>query len=392
MEVLAMKSWLPVALLLTAAFASPAWARDDGPDATITPELRTKVINGVLRRLKDAYVFPEVARKMDAAVQERVTKKEYDGVRSAKKLASMLTEHLQAVSHDKHVRVNFIAGNGPNMFLRQASPRDREKMRQFAAARNFGFEKVELLDGNIGYLNLRGFMSPADAGETCSAAMNFLANSDALILDLRKNGGGDPAMVALLCSYLFPAEPVVHLNDLYSRPENSTHQWWTLPYVPGKRYVKKPVYVLTSKRTFSAAEECTYNLKNLERATIIGETTGGGAHPGGARPVADNFFVWVPTGRAINPISKTNWEGTGVKPDIETPAEQALKTAHVEALKRLRDKKKDDPEVTKQLDKILETAQKELVELKSKGPSAGAASLQRTSDNGGQRSSATKGR
>jgi retinol-binding protein 3 len=344
--------------------------RDEGPDAIVTPELRSKVIEGALRRLKAAYVFPEVAKKMDEAVQARVTRKEYDDVTSAKQLAQMLTDHLQAVSHDKHLRVNYLAGGRPEMMHGKPGAGEREKMREFAATRNFGFEKIERLEGNIGYLDLRGFMSAEMAGETCAAAMNFLANSDALILDLRKNGGGSPAMVALLCSYLFPAEPVVHLNDLYMRPENSTHQWWTLPYVPGKRFVRKPAYVLTSKRTFSAAEECTYNLQKLDRATIVGETTGGGAHPGGPQPIIDKFVIWVPVGRAINPVSKTNWEGTGVKPDIEVPAELALKTAQIEALKKLQEKKKDDPDAVKQLGRALQNATSDLRELKAKGAAA----------------------
>ena len=152
--------------------------------------------------------------------------------------------------------------------------------------------------------------------------MSFVANTDALIIDVRNNGGGAPSMVAYLCSYLFGPEPV-HINDLYFRPENSTHQWWTLPHLPGKRYEGKPVYVLTSKRTFSAAEEFTYNLKTQKRATIVGETTGGGANPGGTRPVAEHFIVFVPSGRAINPITKTNWEGTGVAPDVAVAAELA---------------------------------------------------------------------
>jgi retinol-binding protein 3 len=304
---------------------------------------------------------------MHDAVQARVARKEYDDVTSAKRLAQMLTDHLQAVSHDKHLRVNYLPGA---IISGKPGPDEREKMREFAAARNFGFERIERLEGNIGYLDLRGFMPTEIAGETCAAAMNFLANSDALILDLRKNGGGAPSMVALVCSYLFPAEPVVHLNDLYMRPENSTHQWWTLPYVPGKRFVRKPVYVLTSKRTFSAAEECTYNLQKLDRAIIVGETTGGGAHPGGPQPMVDKFVIWVPMGRAINPVSKTNWEGTGVKPDIEVPAELALKTAQVEALKKLQEKKKNDPDAVKQLGRALQNAKKDLDELKVKGAAA----------------------
>jgi C-terminal processing protease CtpA/Prc len=210
----------------------------------------------------------------------------------------------------------------------------REQMRSRMAAGNFGFEKLERLEGNVGYIDLRGFAPAEMAGESAAAAMNFLTNTDALIIDLRKNGGGDPSMVALLCSYLFSPEPV-HLNDLYFRPDDSTHQWWTFPYVPGKRYEDKPVYLLTSQRTFSAEEEFTYNLKNLKRVTIVGETTGGGAHPGGGRPLDDHFGMFVPTGRAINPITKTNWEGTGVPPDVAVPADAALKTAHLAALRKI---------------------------------------------------------
>jgi hypothetical protein len=232
------------------------------------------------------------------------------------------------------------------------------------------------MPGNIGYLDLRGFVDARMGAETASAAMNMLANADALIVDLRRNGGGDPAMVAFISSYLFGAEPV-HLNDLYWREGDSTHQWWTLPYVPGKRFGdKKPVYVLTSKRTFSAAEEFTYNLKNLKRATIVGETTGGGAHPGGMRKVHEHFGMFVPGGRAINPISKTNWEGTGVKPDIDVPADHALKTAQVDALKKLLETAKDQ-EWKDNLKRVLETTQRELDEMKNpKADTASAATPQ----------------
>ena len=169
-------------------------------------------------------------------------------------------------------------------------------------------------------------------------------------------------MVALISSYLFGAEPV-HLNDLYWREGDSTHQWWTLPYVPGKRYGdKRPVFLLTAKRTFSAAEEFTYNLKNLKRATIVGETTGGGAHPGGGRRVNAHFMVWVPSGRAINPYSKTNWEGTGVKPDIDVPADQALKVAHIEAMKKVLEKVTDSDR-QRAIKNAIETTQKELDEI-----------------------------
>jgi hypothetical protein len=332
---------------------------DGGKETTLTAAQRGEVIEGVLKRLDNAYIFPEIAKKMAEAIRQHVEKKEYDDITSPGDFAAKLTSHLQEVSHDKHLRVNYSLAPLRKPVRREPTGKEREEMRRFAAVRNFGFEKVERLSGNIGYLDLRGFMPAELAGETAAAAMNFLANTEALIIDLRQNGGGSPGMVAMLCSYLFPAEPVVHLNDLYHRPEDSTHQWWTLPYLPGKRYVGKSVYVLTSKRTFSAAEEFTYNLKNLKRATIVGETTGGGAHPGGPQPINDHFSVWVPTGRAINPVSKTNWEGTGVKPDIDVSADLALKTAHLAAVKKVKETA-SDPALVKQLNETMQKLDKEL--------------------------------
>jgi len=342
-------------------------AQGPGPqqqDLTVDAATRTAVIDGALKQLNDAYVFPETAKKMEQAIRDRVQKKEYDQITSARALASTLTAHLQEVSHDKHLRVGYSFEPIPvRKGDEEPTAEEREKFITFMRQSNFGFEKIERLPGNIGYLDLRGFNPAEFAAETGTAAMNFLANTDALIIDLRRNGGGDPAMVAFLSSYLFDSEPV-HLNDLYWREGDSTHQWWTLPHVPGKRFGdKKEVYVLTSKRTFSAAEEFTYNLKNLKRATIIGETTGGGAHPGGPARINEHFSIWVPRGRAINPYSKTNWEGTGVKPDVEAPAEQALKVAQVAALNKVIEKT-TDPQRKELLKGALATAQKELDEMK----------------------------
>ncbi|MCG3120544.1 MAG: hypothetical protein ALAOOOJD_03288 [bacterium] len=201
------------------------------------------------------------------------------------------------------------------------------------------------------------------ASEAAATAMNFLANTDALIIDLRRNGGGQPEMVALLSSYLF--DKPTHLNDIYSRFDNRTQEYWTSETVAGKRYGEsKPVYVLTSNRTFSGAEEFAYNLKNLKRATIVGETTGGGAHPVRPHRITDHFMIGVPFARAINPITKTNWEGTGVTPDIETTAEQALKVAQLAALKNLVAKTGDQQRVN-ELQRMITTTQNELDELKS---------------------------
>ena len=177
---------------------------------------------------------------------------------------------------------------------------------------NFGFARVERLDGNIGYVDLRGFTPPEIASETAAAAMTFLGGTDAMIFDVRQNGGGSPEMVAFLTSYLF--EGTVHLNDFYSRPTNETRQSWTLPYVPGRRFPGKNVYILTSRKTFSGAEEFTYNLRHLGRATVVGETTAGAAHLVGGRRISDGFAISCTDGPAHQSCDKNElggrWRGT----------------------------------------------------------------------------------
>lgn len=304
------------------------------PDNTIDANTRKQVIDTVLKRLNDSYVFPDVAKAMDKAISDRVAKGEYDQISSSRTFAETLTKDLQAVSKDKHLRVRYSHDVLPQRQPRaEPTAEQREQQRRDMSWMNYGFDKVERLGGNTGYISFRGFFGPELGADAVASAMNFVAGTDALIFDLRQNGGGDPEMVALICSYLFGPEPV-HLNDLYWREANRTDEFWTRKEVAGKRYLNKDVYVLTSKYTFSGAEEFTYNLKNLKRATIIGETTGGGAHPGMGVRINDHFNMFVPTGRAISPITKTNWEGTGVKPDVEVPADQALSVARLMALKK----------------------------------------------------------
>ena len=320
--------------LLTTSIVAISCAQPEQADLTIDAATRTQVVDGIIKRLNDSYVFPEVAKKMEQSIRERVAKKEYDQITSAKQFATTLTNDLQAVSHDKHLRVRYSFESIPERAPRQEpTAEEREQRKRALTWLNHGFGRVERLPGNIGYLEFFNFADEELGADTVAAAMNFINGTDALIIDMRKNGGGNPAMVALVCSYLFGPEPV-HLNDLYWREGNRTDEFWTRKELPGKRYLNKDVYVLTSNRTFSGAEEFTYNLKNLKRATIIGETTGGGAHPGGGFRVTEHFGMFVPTGRAINPITKTNWEGTGVTPDISVPADQALLVARLMALKK----------------------------------------------------------
>jgi hypothetical protein len=304
------------------------------------------VIEQVLKRLDAEYVFPEVAAQMIQTVRKRQAQKEYAGVKTGQALADKLTKDLQAVSKDKHLRIVCSTeklpqpptGSGKNG---EPTPEMKEEMRQTGQWMNAGYRKAERLGGNVGYLALDGFLPVDAAVEPAAAAMAFLANTDALIIDLRRNGGGEPESVALLCSYFFGSRPV-HINSLYSRKENKTTDYWTRKEVAGKRYLGKDVYVLIGARTFSGAEEFAYDLQTQKRAVVVGETTGGGAHPGDLAPLDDHFVMFVPTGRAINPITKTDWEGTGVKPDVAVLADKALEKAHELAIQNILKNAKDD--------------------------------------------------
>ena len=348
-----------VTLLVTLAVV-PYVARGQQTPATpgtVDAATRTQVIAGAIDHLRRAYIFADVAEKMADAIKAREAKKEYDSITSGQSFAETLTKDLQEVSKDKHLRVLYNADGLPQR-SGPPSPEDRARMQAEERRRNFGFQRVERLDGNVGYIELLGFSGSPDAGEAAIPAMNFVAGTDALIFDLRRNGGGSPSMIGLISSYLF--NDVVHLNDFYIRERDERRQFWTSPHVQGRRYGQdKPVYVLTSTRTFSAAEEFTYNLKNLKRATIVGETTGGGAHPGGVRRINNHFGIWVPNGRAINPITKTNWEGTGIEPDIKVPVDKALPSAHLDALKKIREAA-TDARHKEQLDTAIAALQKQI--------------------------------
>jgi hypothetical protein len=278
---------------------------------------RSAVIDDLIERLQADYVFPEKALAAAEDLRARRARGDYDAIGERAAFARTLTEHLQALTHDLHLRVRSAPPSvgGPAGGNRQPDP-------------SGAFGRVEILEGNVGYVEILSFGFPPQAIRAATSdALTKVADADALIFDVRANGGGHPGFVALVSSYIFGPEPV-HLNSLYFRPADRTDHFYTDPDVDGKKFgATKPVFVLTSQRTFSAAEEFTYNLQARKRATIVGETTGGGAHPGGGQPLAHGMFVFVPSGRAINPITGTNWEGVGVVPEVKVTAAEALDAA-----------------------------------------------------------------
>jgi hypothetical protein len=286
---------------------------------------RQRVIDGIASNLTEYYVYPEVGQKMIDAVRAHQKNGDYDRIVDGDAFAFKLTADLRDVSHDKHLHVNFSPVKNPPDKDDEPTPEQKADYRKEMEHDNCGFRKVEILPGNIGYLKFDMFGDPDVCGPSLVAAMGFLAHVDAIIYDMRENGGGDPAMVAMACTYLF--DKATHLNDLYDRKEDKTTQYWTLPYVPGALLAGKPVFVLTAHRTFSGAEEFTNDLKTQKRATIVGEVTGGGAHPVAGHRIDDHFMIGVPFARAVNPITHTDWEGTGITPDVPVKAADALETA-----------------------------------------------------------------
>lgn len=281
----------------------------------IDSDFRKESIEKISQLINDNYVFPEVASTSTAHIQEKLKEGKFDNDSTASLFAANLTRELQSINHDKHMRVRTGAPVSP---MRPNGNNDG------------GFKEVKMLEGNIGYIDLRLFFPVASAASFADEHMKTLAGADAIIIDLRYNGGGEPGMVQYLCSYFFTGK--VHLNSLYWRRGNQTEDFWTID-VKGKKMGDVPLYILTSKRTFSGAEEFSYNMQTQKRATLIGETTGGGANPGGVFPINKELSIFIPTGTAINPITKTNWEGTGVKPDVSVPADKALEEAIPRALK-----------------------------------------------------------
>jgi C-terminal processing protease CtpA/Prc len=322
---------LVVVLLLGASVVFPVHAMTK--DDAINGDAIRETVETVASIIKENYVFPDVGNEISNSIVDKLERGEYRSVKSYGEFARVLTRDVQFFNGDKHLRVLFEPEKIRSMKLVDEEAREKRRVARIDKLRkdNYGFKEVRILDGNIAYLNLTDLADPALAGDTVAAAMKLIENSDAILIDLRENGGGPPSMVQLLVSYFIGPEPV-HINSFYKRQQNITKQFWTLPHVPGKRMTDTPIFLLTSGKTFSAAEELCYDLQQLKRAVIVGEATAGGAHPGGRIKATDYYNVWTPTARAINPISNSNWEGVGVQPDIEAPADRAFNVAYQAAL------------------------------------------------------------
>lgn len=319
-------------------------------DVKIDAEERTQVVDSIAKFMTERYVFPDKGKEMGDLLLENIKKGKYDMISDPVEFSQLLTEDLLTVNNDRHIGVRYMP---ERIALIKAAEEDEDNTeleeleRRFNEYSNYDFKEIKILPGNVGYLKFNSFQDANNAGPTAVAAMNFLSNTDALIIDLRDNGGGSPSLIQLISTYFF--DDVTHLNSFYFREADQIQQFWTLTHVPGPKMTETDIYVLTSSRTFSGAEEFSYNLRNLERAVLVGETTGGGAHPVAGYVINDNFMVRVPFGRAVNPITENNWEGTGVEPHVKVERSKAFDMAYMMALDSLM-KSEDNERIRAALD------------------------------------------
>jgi hypothetical protein len=329
-------------VVLCTLLSFPAFAAADTP---LSASDRAATVQTLAAKLNANYITPAVAEKVGKAIARKNAEGGYASAATVQAFSAALAKDLREFSGDLHfgakLNESFRESSGDSA---PPSRAEWDEYRDQVARDGYGIQKIERLEGNVGYIELRSFKAADIVGPAYTSAISLLSGTDALILDLRRNGGGSPATVAYMMSHFFPLGDRRHLTDFYDRSDDTTTQSWTVTVA--QRY-DKPVYVLTSARTFSGGEECAYNFQVQKRGTVVGETTGGGSNPVRPFSVGHGIVVSIPTTRATNPITKTNWEHVGVKPDIAVPAAQALQTAHATILRKLVSSAKDDTERTK---------------------------------------------
>jgi len=300
-------------------------------ETTLSAAYKKETIEILTLLIQDFYIYPNVAKKTSEHLYKQYEAGYFDKCKDNETFATVLTESVQSVNKDKHMRIMsnepYIA---PQNNLEAKSAHRMGQINNYRSL-NHGFKELKIMEGNVAYLDLRMFASMEKAKKIADAYMKLLSLSDAVIIDLRHNGGGNPSMVQYLCSYFFDKK--LHLNSLYYREGDRTEEFWTLEEVGGKKLVDIPLFIMIGEETFSGAEEFSYNMQTQKRATLIGQTSAGAANPGGTRGINENLSVFIPTGRAINPITNTSWEGVGVQPEIRTKKEETLEQAHMLARK-----------------------------------------------------------
>jgi hypothetical protein len=315
---------------------------------TLDHAARSRLIERVLKEIAAGYIYSEKAPDIAREIHRHEEGGIYDTT-SGEEFARRLTKDLQSAAHDLHFDIDYSSDVLPQEPLALTAP-TREDRLDAGKDDNYGFRKIEILEGNVGYIAFDAFYRAEAIGETLAAAVDFVTNTDALILDLRNNDGGRADAVALLVSYFVEGNPQ-QLVGIYWKPLSKTVESFTSPSIKGKKYLDRNVYLLTSKDTISAAEAFCYDMKNLKLATLVGEATAGAADPGSMERLDDHFSLFLPTGRAVDTASGKNWEGTGINPDVVVRAADSLGTAQILALKAIQEK--GDANKRQRLEKIV---------------------------------------
>jgi hypothetical protein len=292
-----------------------------GANSTLDATSRHRIIASAIASIKQHHIDPLEAQRAANALLSHEQQGDDDSATSAEEFTRLATKQMREATGDHHLELLYSPRAIPER-TPGPEPPPSAVYRNEALRVNCAFEQVKILPHNVGYLKLNAFPDTSVCQATAAAAMAKLNDADALIFDLRDKGGGFPSMVSLIAAYLFD-----HPEYMYCPLENTTAESWTHSPVPGNKLANKPVYILTSSRTISAAEEFTYDLKMLKRATLVGETTAGANHAANLHAIGDNFYVATVEVRAINPYSKSNWNDTGVEPDLKVRSPDALTAA-----------------------------------------------------------------
>lgn len=303
--------------------------------------MRQRLVENIVRELHAKYVAVEKVKGIEAYLRKKLQDGAYDKLTNPKELASSLTTDLRAAGRDLHLFVTYdrmlerallLAPSTPSVDLQELPPTP-ERLAELIQS-NYEFRKVEIMPGNVGYLYLKGFVDLNLSKHTAVAAMNFLANADAIIIDLHDNPGGFINLEVFLASYFYGVDPV-ELLSRYHREGDVTVRGWTLREVPGKRLQHADLYIITSRETGSAAEAFSFILQQRKRAKVIGEKTSGAGYGNKETPIGDGFIFYLSTFRQFDPRSGRGWQEVGVEPDIKVPVQRALIVAHHEAVKNL---------------------------------------------------------
>lgn len=341
-----MKHIVTLALLLFSVCTFSQKSPTAKEEINLTELNKKQIIDSLTKQLEGFYIRPNAIGEIKKKLNENYKQGLYKNTSNPNEFASKLSTNLIEISKDLHFRVMY----DPEWAESKLKDTDKETFKKIKAEelveakkKNFGFQQARILEGNIGYLEFNYFEDPAIGSETAAAMMRILSNTDALIIDLRKNNGGAMEMGQFISSYLYSNKELPLYKYYYYEKgrKKLEREMWLLPSVPGKRLDDIDVYILTSGATFSAAEWMSYSLQNLKRVTIIGEKTAGGAHPIDRKVLAHGFSVNIPFGEVKDPITNTDFESKGVMPDVLCKSEEAVNTSHLLALQKLSSKNKD---------------------------------------------------